>query len=162
MSSAENGLSTAGWSLWGGAADRMQFFICLFACLFFFGGGEGIYVDGFAAYRVAKWCRYWCVGTRNRFWVQLGWLVLGPFGVLGDEGCILCSCLHYLASLGYRGIRQGLFWLCMGICWGFPVHWCLCPWAVWCFSGAVDRDVRLRLVLLSMILLFPNYSSFWG
>ena len=39
MSSAENGLSTAGWSLWGGAADSMQFFICLFACLFFWGRG---------------------------------------------------------------------------------------------------------------------------
>ena len=65
VSSAENGLSTAGWSLWGGAAGRMQFFR-LFVCLFVF-GGEGIYVDGLAAYRLAGWCGYWCVGTRHRF-----------------------------------------------------------------------------------------------
>ena len=36
----ESGLSIAGWSLWGGAAERMLFFQ---GCRFFF----RIYVDGF-------------------------------------------------------------------------------------------------------------------
>ena len=80
--------------------------------------------------------------------MQLGWLVLSPFGVPGAERCILCSCLHYFALLGYRLIQHGCFGCTQELVGVSPVHWCLCLWVVWCVSGAVDRDVRLRLVLL--------------
>ena len=66
MSSAESGLSIAGWSLWGGAADRMQFF----CCFFYFGGGgggEAFMSMACAAYRLAGWCGYLCVETWHRF-----------------------------------------------------------------------------------------------
>ena len=79
MSSGESGLSIASWSLWGGATQRMRSFL---------GGGGGAFMS------VAF------VATCRRFCVQLGWLVLGRFGVPGAEGCILCSYLRHLAPLG--------------------------------------------------------------
>ena len=97
----------------------------------FFWGGGGLMSMAFAA-------------TWHRFWVQLGWLVLGPFGVPGAEECILCFCLHCLAPLGYQGMRHGLFWYYIGTCWGFPCA----------FVSDVFRELLIGLcsVLLSYFL----------
>ena len=92
--------------------------------------------------------------TWHRFLLQLGWVVLGHFGVPGAEGSILCSCLCYLAPLGYQGIRHGLFWCTQGLVGVSPAHCCLSLWAVRCVLGAVNRDVGLCSVLLSTTLLF--------
>ena len=70
--------------------------------------------------------------------------MLGPFGVPGAEGCILCSCLRYLAPLGGGGgggMRQcsdnkkmGCGTDCFGCAIGLvgvsPAHWCMSLWAV--------------------------------
>ena len=50
VSSAESGLSIAGWSLWGGTADRMQFLL---------GGGGGHLWMAFASMAfAATWRRF--------------------------------------------------------------------------------------------------------
>ena len=41
MCSAESGLSSTGWSLCGGAADRMGYYVLFFVGFFFLGGGGG-------------------------------------------------------------------------------------------------------------------------
>ena len=83
----------------------------------------------------------------------------GSFGVPVAVGCILCTCFRYLADLICRGFLYVLFWLRVWTCWGFSWALVSVSWTVWCVSGAVDRDFRLRLVLLSMILLFRDYGS---
>ena len=89
--------------------------------------------------------------------------MLGPVGVLGAiRGAFFVpACVTWLPwGTGGSGMD------CFGCAWRLagvsPAHWRLSLWAVCCVSGAVDRDVRLCLVLFSMILLFPNYGRSWG
>ena len=117
VSSAESGLSIAGWSLWGGAADRMQFFV-----VFFISGGGGRNLCRWLVQRIgwqdgADIC-VWRPGIDFECsWDGLSWVLLVSQGL---RCAFFVQCLRYLAPLGYREIQHGQFWLHTGTCWSFP------------------------------------------
>ena len=77
--------------------------------------------------------------------------MLDPFGVPGAEGAFFVPvCVSWL-PWGTEGFGMGCFGCAKGLVAVSPLHWCPCLWVVWCVSGVVDRDVRLRLVLLGML-----------
>ena len=101
--------------------------------------GPGIYLE--CSWDGLCWVLLVSQGDEDAFFLLL-FALLGSFGAPGGFGMGCLGCVRVFVGVS-------------------PAHRCLCLWAIWCLR-AVDRDVRLSLVLLSMIVLFPDYTSFCG